>query len=53
MLAQADAEALWPATMATGPIARPRQRQSDVILIRSHRVSSFRGLPPLPLCGTV
>jgi hypothetical protein len=25
----------------------------NVILIRSHRVSSFRGLPPLPLCGTV
>jgi hypothetical protein len=53
-VARADAEALIPRDRgAPTPIARAHQRERDVLLIRAHRVSSFRGLPLLPLCRTV
>jgi hypothetical protein len=47
-LAQADAEALIRDHGAEA-YCEARQRDRD----RSRRVSSFRGLPPLPICGTV
>jgi hypothetical protein len=37
------------ATVAPRPTCEARQRERD----RSRRVSSFRGLPPLPIYGTV
>ena len=47
-LAQADAEALIRDRGAEA-YREARQRERD----RSRRVSSFRGLPPLLICGTV